>query len=68
MSPICQEVRDDYTEPSVEVVAPLTEWGKGPKSIESYQGMISVADVAEWYTSTDLDCSTETFATRWGAP
>jgi hypothetical protein len=47
---ICQEVRDDYTEPSVEVVAPLTEWGKGPKSIESYQGMISVADVAEWYT------------------
>ena len=49
MPRIWEAVQKDYAEPAVEVSALLTEWTKGPDRHESYQGMASVADVAEWY-------------------
>ncbi len=42
-------IRDDYAEPSVEIVAKLDQWMHLAEPFEAYQGRVAASEVAVWY-------------------
>jgi hypothetical protein len=53
-STIWQSVRDDHTSQSVDISATMTEWMRGPKQYGGYQGIVTVAEVADWFEQHGL--------------
>ena len=45
-----EAVRDDLAEPPISLVAKMDEWILLAEPFEAYQGRVSVAEIAEWYT------------------
>jgi hypothetical protein len=44
-------VRDDLAEPPIDLTAKMDEWTYLAEPYEAYQGRVSVAEIAEWYTA-----------------
>ena len=45
-----ETVRDDLAEPPIDLTAKMEEWNLLAEPFEAYQGRVSVAEIAEWYS------------------
>ena len=45
-----ETVRDDLAEPPIDLTAKMEEWSLLAEPFEAYQGRVSVAEIAEWYS------------------
>ena len=45
-----ETVRDDLAEPPIDLTAKMEEWNLLAEPFEAYQGRVSVAEIAQWYS------------------